>query len=83
MVNGSSKYLIEMKGIVKRFPGVLVLDKVDFQLKAGETHVLLGENGAGKSTLIKVLSGAYIIDEGEIFHQWSKGHYQFTRGCFK
>jgi len=65
--NRGSNYLIEMKGIVKRFPGVLVLDKVDFQLKAGETHVLLGENGAGKSTLIKVLSGAYLIDEGEIF----------------
>jgi ribose transport system ATP-binding protein len=67
LMKSSSKYLIEMKGIVKRFPGVLALDKVDFQLRAGETHVLLGENGAGKSTLIKVLSGAYLIDEGEIF----------------
>ena len=67
MDKNSSEYLIEMKGIVKKFPGVIALDRVDFQLKAGETHVLLGENGAGKSTLIKVLSGAYSIDEGEIF----------------
>ena len=61
-----SDYLIEMKGIVKRFPGVLALDHVDFQLRPGEVHMLLGENGAGKSTLIKVLSGAYAFDEGEI-----------------
>jgi ribose transport system ATP-binding protein len=55
-----------MQGITKRFPGVLALDKVDFQLKPGEVHVLLGENGAGKSTLIKVLSGAHLADEGRI-----------------
>jgi ribose transport system ATP-binding protein len=58
--------LVEMKGIVKRFPGVLALDHVDFDLRPGEVHMLLGENGAGKSTLIKVLSGAYGKDEGEI-----------------
>jgi ribose transport system ATP-binding protein len=58
--------VIEMKDIVKRFPGVIALDHVNFQLRPGEVHVLLGENGAGKSTLIKVLSGAYIADEGEI-----------------
>lgn len=62
-----SEAIVEMKGIVKRFPGVLALDHVDFLLRAGEVHVLLGENGAGKSTLIKVLSGAYVADEGEIF----------------
>jgi ribose transport system ATP-binding protein len=62
-----SPYVIEMKGIVKKFPGVLALDRVDFQLRPGEVHVLLGENGAGKSTLIKVLSGAYVADEGEIW----------------
>jgi ribose transport system ATP-binding protein len=60
-------YVVEMKDIVKRFPGVLALDHVDFQLLPGEVHILLGENGAGKSTLIKVLSGAYLADEGEIF----------------
>ena len=59
--------LVEMKGIVKRFPGVVALDDVNFRLRPGEVHVLLGENGAGKSTLIKVLSGAHACDAGEIF----------------
>ena len=58
--------LVEMKGIVKRFPGVIALDGVDFELRSGEVHVLLGENGAGKSTLIKVLSGAHKCDAGEM-----------------
>jgi ABC-type sugar transport system ATPase subunit len=68
MVNDKNRshYIVEMKDIVKRFPGVIALDHVDFQLKPGEVHILLGENGAGKSTLIKVLSGAYSEDEGEI-----------------
>jgi ribose transport system ATP-binding protein len=64
--NAASPLLVEMKGIVKRFPGVIALDNVDFILKPGEVHMLLGENGAGKSTLIKVLSGAYIADGGQI-----------------
>ena len=58
--------LVEMKGIVKSFPGVRALDHVDFSLLPGEVHMLLGENGAGKSTLIKVLSGAYTRDAGDI-----------------
>ena len=58
--------LLEMRGITKRFPGVTALDSVNFELEKGEVHVLLGENGAGKSTLIKMLSGAYQPDEGEI-----------------
>jgi ribose transport system ATP-binding protein len=58
--------LLEMRGIVKSFPGVRALDEVDLDVAAGEVHCLLGQNGAGKSTLIKVLAGAYRPDAGEI-----------------
>ena len=57
---------LEMRGIVKRFPGVLALDHVNLSVRRGEVHALLGESGAGKSTLMKILSGAYSKDEGEI-----------------
>ena len=56
-----------MKSISKNFGGVKALDDVDFEARAGEVHALMGENGAGKSTLIKVLSGAYTKDSGEIY----------------
>ncbi len=58
--------LLEMRGIVKQFPGVRALDGVDLVVRAGEVHCLLGQNGAGKSTLIKVLSGAHGVDAGTI-----------------
>ena len=58
--------LLQMRGIVKAFPGVRALDGVDLDVRAGEVHCLLGQNGAGKSTLIKVLAGAHQPDEGEI-----------------
>ena len=58
--------LLQMSHIEKRFPGVLALNNVDFTLRKGEIHALMGENGAGKSTLIKVLTGVYQMDGGEI-----------------
>jgi ribose transport system ATP-binding protein len=58
--------LLQMRGIVKAFPGVRALDGVDLDVRAGEVHCLLGQNGAGKSTLIKVLAGAHQPDAGEI-----------------
>lgn len=58
--------VVEMRGIVKQFPGVLANDRVNFDLRSGETHALLGENGAGKSTLMNILSGLYHADAGEI-----------------
>lgn len=60
-------YLLQMKDISKEFPGVLALNNVNLELNNGEVLALLGENGAGKSTLIKILSGAYQQDKGEIY----------------
>ncbi len=62
-----ARIAVEMRGIVKRFPGVLANDHVDFSAFEGEIHALLGENGAGKTTLMNILSGLYRPDEGEIY----------------
>ena len=59
--------ILEMRKIDKIFPGVKALDQVDFSVRRGEVHCLIGANGAGKSTLMKILSGAYKEDGGEIF----------------
>ncbi len=62
----AGKVILEMRGIVKRFPGVLANDHIDFDLREGEIHALLGENGAGKTTLMNILYGIHQPDEGEI-----------------
>ena len=60
-------YALEVRNIVKRFPGVLANDHVNFNLRKGEIHALLGENGAGKTTLMNIIYGLYTPDEGEIY----------------
>ena len=66
--------VLQMKGVKKYFPGVRALDGVDFELKKGEIHALLGENGAGKSTLIKILTGIYSMTEGSIHIKGEEVH---------
>src|ERR1051326_6752404 len=61
-----SQNIVRMQGIAKSFPGVIALEDVDFSLRKGEIHALMGENGAGKSTLIKVLTGVEQPDKGMI-----------------
>lgn len=61
-----SDFVLELRNVTKRFPGVTALDRVQFQLKPGEIHALVGENGAGKSTLIKIITGVHQPDQGQI-----------------
>ena len=67
-----SEYRLEMRGVVKTFPGVKALDHAQLKLRPGTVHALMGENGAGKSTLMKCMFGIYHMDEGEIFYEGEK-----------
>ena len=66
------EYVLEMRDIVKVFPGVRALDGVKLQVRPGKVHVICGENGAGKSTLMKIINGTYVADEGEMFYKGEK-----------
>ena len=77
-----SDYILELKDIVKRFSGVVALNHVQFQLKKGEIHALMGENGAGKSTFIKVITGVHALDDGEIILKGEKVYFANPRAAY-
>ena len=78
-----SESVLELRNITKIFPGVRALDKVQFDLKPGEIHALMGENGAGKSTFIKVITGVHQAEEGEMFLNGEKVRFKNTRDAQK
>ena len=75
--------ILELKGIVKSFPGVLALDGIDFELKSGEVHAICGENGAGKSTLMKVVCGVHRQDSGTMKVNGKEADYQNPMEAYK
>jgi ABC-type sugar transport system ATPase subunit len=77
-----TEYIVVMKGICKRFGGIQALKNVDLELRRGEIMGLVGDNGAGKSTLMKILSGAYLADVGEIYIDGRKAHIQNPQDAF-
>jgi len=79
----STDYVVEMRGISKRFGAVQALRKVDLEVRRGEVLGIVGDNGAGKSTLMKVLSGAYHADEGQILINGQEVHIENPRQAFR
>ena len=75
--------VVEMKGITKIFPGTIANENVDFELKKGEIHVLLGENGAGKTTLMNILYGLYQPEGGEIYIKGSESRTKNPKDAIK
>ena len=75
--------ILSVKGITKLFPGVVALDHVDFDLRVGEVHILVGENGAGKSTLSKCILGAYVPEQGTITLNGTKKSFKSPRDALK
>ncbi|RKT13415.1 monosaccharide ABC transporter ATP-binding protein (CUT2 family) [Paraburkholderia sp. RAU2J] len=73
--SGDQAELLRLNNITKRFPGVLALDNVSFDLRRGEVHAVCGENGAGKSTLMKIISGQYPPDDGTLIYKGSQRHF--------
>lgn len=78
-----SEFVLELRNITKIFPGVRALDRVQFDLKPGEIHALMGENGAGKSTFIKVITGVHQAEEGEMFLNGERVHFKSTKDAQK
>jgi ABC-type sugar transport system ATPase subunit len=78
----NTEYVVEMKGICKRFGGVHALRSVDLELRRSEILGIVGDNGAGKSTLMKILSGVYLADEGEIYVDGHEAHIRNPQDAF-
>jgi ABC-type sugar transport system ATPase subunit len=78
-----AEHIVEMRGISKSFGGVQALSKVDLELRRGEIMGVVGDNGAGKSTLMKVLAGAYLPDEGEIYVDGKKADIKTPQDAFR
>ena len=82
-MNSGGEYLLEMKNIVKTFPGVKAVNNVTLKVRAGTVHALVGENGAGKSTLMKTLAGEHVPDSGEIFFEGKKVEIANTKDALR